>query len=390
MHVFPAAAAIALLCTSVPRAAPGADLDLRGSLRNSLLSWHPALPEGGNAGKASTDDLLNLRQQLRLYSTGLLSLGLDLEILAAAGESAPQLLQNAGGGSVGERLLDLDLTLVERDNFVLQSLLDRAWVDFCTENMQLTAGRQRIAWGTCLVWNPSDIFNPGSPLDFDDLERPGTDALRLQLYTGPVSTFEGTVAPGRRAGETVAALKLGLHRWNTDWRLIAGRRANGALAGFSWAGQLLEGGLRGELLLSIPRRGSFDGDDAACLNGALSADYTFAGGLYLHAEALYNQSGAPGKAGGAWLENALERKLLSAARWNLFAEAVQRLNPLLNGSLGGIFNPGDRSWHLGPSLAWSALENLDITLYSMLFGGRAGSEFGDAGGLHLLRLQWSW
>ena len=35
-----------------------------------------------------------------------------------------------------------------------------------------------------LVWNPNDLFNAFSFVDFDYEERPGSDALRIQKYTG--------------------------------------------------------------------------------------------------------------------------------------------------------------------------------------------------------------
>ncbi|RPI44248.1 MAG: hypothetical protein EHM46_03095, partial [Bacteroidetes bacterium] len=72
--------------------------------------------------------------------------------------------------------------------YVMTTAIDRLWLKFSFRNLEITAGRQRINWGQTLVWNPNDIFNTYSYFEVDYPERPGSDALRFQYYTGNAST----------------------------------------------------------------------------------------------------------------------------------------------------------------------------------------------------------
>ena len=62
--------------------------------------------------------------------------------------------------------------------------------------MGLRIGRQRINWGVNLAWNPNDLFNAYSLIDFDYQERPGSDAIRFQYYMGDLSVLNLQYNPG--------------------------------------------------------------------------------------------------------------------------------------------------------------------------------------------------
>ena len=101
-----------------------------------------------------------------------------------------QMIDEEGG------YFDLGTVLISADGWFLHSAIDRAWVDYTLGKLQVRAGRQRINWGVNLVWNPNDIFNTFSYFDFDYEERPGTDAVRVQYYTGTTSSAELVYKPG--------------------------------------------------------------------------------------------------------------------------------------------------------------------------------------------------
>ncbi|TFH49101.1 MAG: hypothetical protein E4G92_02455, partial [Bacteroidia bacterium] len=69
---------------------------------------------------------------------------------------------------------DLSWNIIDERSFILNTTIDRAWIDFTAGKLQLRAGRQRINWSQSLVWNPNDIFNTYSFFDFDYIERPGS------------------------------------------------------------------------------------------------------------------------------------------------------------------------------------------------------------------------
>ena len=120
------------------------------------------------------------------------------------------------------------------------------------EKLQVTAGRQRIAWGAALVWNPTDLFNPFNILDFDYEEKPGTDAVYFQYYLNALSQLDVAVSPGKRAEEVIYALRYYFNYREFDVNLIGGWQRKSVRLGASWSGQLFDGGFRGEILYTKP------------------------------------------------------------------------------------------------------------------------------------------
>ena len=86
--------------------------------------------------------------------------------------------------------VDLSWNILNEQSFFLNTTIDRLWVDLNYGKFQARIGRQRINWGQTLVWNPNDIFNAYSFFDFDYIERPGSDAVRLQYYPGSSSALK--------------------------------------------------------------------------------------------------------------------------------------------------------------------------------------------------------
>ncbi len=287
---------------------------------------------------------------------------------------------------------NMDILWWQNNYSVGYSEVDRLIMDVNTGKFQFSLGRQRIAWGTSLVWNPTDIFNPLSVLDFDYEERPGVDALRAQYFCSATSKVEVVIKPGKTRESTIIAAKLLLNNWNYDFHFIGGIRANKPFAGFSWAGDILGAGFRGELLSS--KTGNDAGAILLGLNDkwstsiSLSGDYTFPNTFYLHSEVLYNDKGliqdyykAP------MLMNSL--KLLSAARWSIYQEASYELHPLVRGSIFVIFNPDDNSYVFVPSATWSVMENFDLMFIGLLFHGERQTEYGSYGQSFFVRLKYS-
>ncbi|MCB0557706.1 MAG: hypothetical protein KDD09_02100, partial [Phaeodactylibacter sp.] len=92
--------------------------------------------------------------------------------------------------NVNNDYFDLSLVLLDENAWVVQSMIDRLYLEYFKGNWEVRLGRQRINWGISTVWNPNDIFNAFSFTDFDYEERPGSDALRVKYYTGFASSVE--------------------------------------------------------------------------------------------------------------------------------------------------------------------------------------------------------
>ncbi len=384
--------ALIVLILAVPfsgsHAAWNDDVSLSGYFRETPIVWDQSgLMSGGSGSGYTFTNLLHFRQNLKWYASENITMGLELKERGCMGSEAGALMDWISY-SPRPPYFRWTRDFTDEDDIVLQGAIDRLWLELARGPVELTVGRQRIAWGTNLVWNPTDIFNPSSPLDFDNEEKPGTDAARLKVYLGPSSSAELAVAPAREADSTTAAVRIKLNRWQYDWILIVGRRSSQSVAGFSWAGSVAGGGFRGELLYSAPRgAGSITND--GYLTGAVSGDYTFPNTLYLHGSVLYNGRGTTEDAGGLRLIESLMRGDLSPARTSLFGELAIDLDPLWRADISGIFNPDDGSLYAGPSLKWSAVTNLDLTLRALLFTGRGGTEFGDESNMMMLWAKYS-
>ncbi|MFH1011172.1 MAG: hypothetical protein V1784_08060 [bacterium] len=383
---FVLAVAILLVRCSLLDAALWDQISLRGYLRETPILWK-ASPDTMGSQTYRFDNLLHTRQNLRWHPMTTLRMGFELKTRLLIGESAQDMLALTNMATLVEPYFCWSRTFVDEEHIVLTSMIDRAWAKWTRGPLEITLGRQRVAWGTNLVWNPIDLFNPALPLDFDSEEKPGNDAARLEWYLGPNSELDVAFVPQRDPDSSAAAIRLKLNRWEYDWIAIAGRRGPVAVAGFAWAGSIHGGGFRGEALYAMPRQSSMHEPNYLTL--AVSGDYAFRSSLYLHAEVLYKERGTTGNAGRFHLLEAYRRGELTSARWALFGEVARDLSPLVRVSGVAILNPSDGSWYLGPTFTLSVLTNLDFFATALLFGGDAGTEFGDNSEILMGRLKFS-
>ncbi len=276
---------------------------------------------------------------------------------------------------------------------LLYGNVDRAWVSYSRGDFIIAAGRQRINWGTNLVWNPNDWFNAFEYLDFDYEERPGTDALRFIYYPGALSVFELALKAGRSLDRRTYAAMYRLNYLTYDLQFQGGLFGRDAAAGFSWAGSIRGGGFRGEVSTYIPMLesdGSFSQPDSAVAVAAISGDYTFENGFYIHGEALYNGFGGDGPLEPLLLlQQDYSAKDLTPARYLAYGSLAYPFTPLTRGSVSAIVNPGDYSFYLSPSLTWSLSNNVEALLIAQLFYGEEGDVYGSTPNLAGVRVRWS-
>ncbi|MBU0509149.1 hypothetical protein KKH27_09975 [bacterium] len=393
------AAVILLMCVISARAEWRPDYSLRGYVRETPIYWKPP-PYLSDTGERRFDNILHARLNGRLYPASRLRIGAELKTRIFTGESAQEMRQQADISSHLQPYFRLSRTFSESDHAIWTGSVDRLWLQWEPGPLTFTAGRQRVAWGTNWVWNPTDVFNPSSPFDFDNEEKPGADAVRAEWYLGPNSVLDAAFAPQEKADSSVAAARLKVNRWEYDWIVLAGRRGPTTVAGFAWAGHIRGGGFRGEILYTMLRAGSgwrfmfppffsFIEEHKDNLTAAISGDYTFPSSLYLHGEVLYNEHGTTDKAGGVRQVFAFLKGDLTPARLSLFGEVAQDLSPLVRASVAGILNPYDLSWYAGPTVSWSVITNLDVVGAGLIFGGDEYTEFGDAGEMLMARIKWS-
>ena len=284
---------------------------------------------------------------------------------------------------------DMTRLIAKDSSYVAYTNIDRANVQFTKGNLEVRVGRQRINWGINLVWNPNDIFNTFNYYDFDYVERPGCDAVRVQYYTGASSSVEAAFKIGTNDKVTAAAMYR-FNRWNYDFQLMAGVMEDDIVVGGGWTGYIKNAGFTGEA--SYFRDKNNFADTTGIFVFSAGANYTFKNSIFLQCSFLFNSNGTTGQAGwgSSFIVLAdLSPKTFTLARYSLFGQISYPITPLIKGDISTIFNPNDKSFFLGPNVDISLSDNIGLLFMSQIFVGDSGSEFGDYGQLYYLRLKWS-
>ncbi len=266
--------------------------------------------------------------------------------------------------------LDLSKVMFHDDFWIWQNEADRLWIEKRFESVEVRLGRQRINWGQNFVWNPNDLFNAYSYLDFDHEEKPGSDALRVTWHTGSLSQIEFAHKWAANSEKNVSALLWKFNRSRFDFQFLAGTFESEPVFGAGFSGQIGWAGVRGE---------------TTCFEGlwvsALSADYTFSNSFYVHLEALHNEPSEEAvpdtmAQSEVLFSPMISPKRLALARFSAFLELAFDVTPLLRADLSGIVSGSDHSFFWSPSLTYSLETNWDLKIFSQFFQGDSDSEWG--------------
>ena len=271
-------------------------------------------------------------------------------------------------------VVGLSKNIVSGSNYLLNISVDRLWIDYSKNKWQFTLGRQRINWGQCFVWNPNDLFNAYNYLDFDYVEKPGSDALRVQYYTTETNKIELVIKTDSSDKPTVAGLYR-FNRWNYDIQLISGITSDDDFViGVGWAGQLAKGGLRGEVSYFIPEQEIFEGDGT--ISASAGWDYMFKNSLFMQLECLYNGNKQDSTAFNILENNAfrISAKNPFLSDFSYFASVSYPIMPLLNGSLSTILNPHNKVYILIPSLNFNVLQDLDLSFIAQIIAFKSSPD----------------
>jgi hypothetical protein len=291
------------------------------------------------------------------------------------------------------------------NDFMLLSEIDRLSVNLLFNKLEIHIGRQRINWGQTFVWNPNDVFNTYNFFDFDYPERPGSDAIRIQYYTGNTSLADVAVKLDS-AGYFTAGGLFKFTRWNTEFQVLAGYYSNktyGTVPGFSLTTEDVFAGLgfsTGINTVSIRSEATYlysvqeDNDSTNQFLFSTTVDYALSGNLGMMFEFFFvnnvqSTSSVFGLYGGT--QNV---KNLAFAKYNLFAQASYPFTPIISGTLGGMYfyDKDISGFYAGPSLELSLGDNLSLSTIWQIFAFKnpysAGKDWLNIN-FGFLRLKWN-
>lgn len=309
-----------------------------------------------------------------------------------AGKLMAQLPQYASYFKQDDGIVQLSWNLAEKNGWFLNTSIDRLYVDYTLGKWQFKVGRQRINWGIDLVWNPNDLFNAFSYIDFDYEERPGSDAVSLTYYTSESSSLDLAFKTDKN-NKTTAAARYRFNYHDYDIQLIGGKSEADVVLGGGWSGGLGKMSFRGEGSVFIP---AFEGsaNSVTSVSATISTDYTFENSLYVGAAFLFNSMGSTAAMNGISLLSPdlnLSAKQLSLGKYELFGQVSYPLSPIVNVAFATMYNPSDHSAYLGPTATISLLDDLELMLTAQLMLGDTGTEYGAYGNTYACygRLRWS-
>jgi hypothetical protein len=257
--------------------------------------------------------------------------------------------------------IDMSWNILNEQSFFLNTTVDRLWVDFNYGKFQARVGRQRINWGQTLVWNPNDIFNAYSFFDFDYIERPGSDAVRLQYYPGYSSTIEFAVKADYNDNITAAALYR-FNRWGYDIQFLAGYvESEDIMVGAGWSGAFGSVSFRGEASWFQP----YENLEEEMGTGIFTFgfDKTFKNNSLAQLQLMFCNNPVDPASFSEFYYGTLSAKQLAFSKFTAFGQFTYPITSLFNASLSAMWFPDLHGFFAGPALDYSIAENVDLSLY---------------------------
>ncbi len=334
------------------------------------------------------DNLLHNRMNFRWYPTDKITAVVEMRTRVFYGDlikinrGFSEQIESANNG-----FFDASVHWVVQDDFLVNTTMDRLYLQWNEGNFEARLGRQRINWGISTIWNPNDLFNAFAFTDFDYEERPGSDAMLLRYYTGVASSIEVAMNAARSWSNRVLAA---LYKFNTggyDFQLLLGTANRDRVFGGGWAGNIKTAGFKGEFTYFRP--GDTDLEDVSfALTTAF--DYSFSNGLYLSSGYLYNSNGRTSGSLAELFSFELSAKNLYPFKHALVVSGGYPISPLVNANLAVIYSPlSSHPLFLNPTITLSIAQNWDLDIVSQLAYNKTSGSFDNAVTAAFMRIKYS-
>ena len=322
-----------------------------------------------NADDLLNDNLLHNRINLKAYLGNHFEIQAGIRNRAFYGETMKLNPLYAQQIDKDNGIIDMSWNIVNQKAFILNTTIDRLYVNFYKGKFDVKLGRQRINWGISNLWNPNDLFNAYNFLDFDYEERPGTDAVRISYFPNFSSSIEFAYQPEKTLDESIIALMYKFNKWNYDFQILGGNYNTDLALGLGWAGNIKDAGFKGEATYFHNRR-RFS-KSRGVFTGTLGLDYSFKDGYYANVGFLYNSEGVSKYTSGFSLLNLfgqeISAKNLMPTKYTFMGQVSKAFGPAWNVSLVSVYGTGVHLWMVIPTVSYSIKENWDIDMTVQTF-----------------------
>jgi len=290
-----------------------------------------------------------------------------------------------GEDSDARRLMDLTWTLDEGSRHRLLHRFDRLAVRYSHSRWSITAGREAVSWGSGLVFQPLDLFNPFAPTTVDTDYKAGDDLLLLERLADDGSDLQLlAVARRNQDGDFSGTVSSVAAKWHGfvragELELLVAKHYRDQVYGLTVRWPVGGAMLRSDLAATRLDGGSWK------VSGVLNVDYSLVLGgrnLYLFGEYFHNAFGVSElpESPLAYPEPLVARlargELFNLMRDYLAAGVTIEWHPLWNHVTTVIANQNDGSVLLQSQISYQPGDNQQVDVGVVHpFGGR-GDEYG--------------
>lgn len=229
-HHNPIRLALALLPTAWACAAPAPRIMVDGYVKSHSMLFDRPLPEHAPEKDRVWIVSNRLRLNLACGSASRFSAiaSYDLAPRFQDTELADESVSSLAGDTRTYRVADLKPQAYPEapdtaGSFSLHHNLDRLCLLAAFDTLDVTIGRQPIAWGSARVVNPTDVIAPFVFNTLDQEERFGVDAVRVRHPTGDLSELDLGLVLGEDADfrNSAAYVRHKTYVYGTDTSLLA-------------------------------------------------------------------------------------------------------------------------------------------------------------------------
>ena len=351
-----------LFCFQINAQEKNSEFTIKG-----YIKYLPSYLDYDNNSNSEINHLIHNRINLKGYFKEHFSIGFELRSRMVYGDNIN--ISNDTG------IIDLSNFFVDKPKFKLHSMIDRMWFKYQKNKIEISIGRQRVNWGINTIWNSNDLFNAYNFIDFDYIERPGSDVIRF-IYNGDnLSSLEFVYKPNLNNVGVIAALYK-INKISYDFQFFgANYYDQDFVLGGGWAGNIRNAGFKGEVSYFVTKNPIPD-DNSFSLS--TSFDYSFKNGIYILGSYLFNSKGVSNSNIfnlGAINENVLSPKNLMPSKNSYMIQTSKPISPAINSSLTFLYGQGINFLYISPNISYDINSDFDLNFIGQLFYADVNGNF---------------
>jgi hypothetical protein len=312
------------------------------------------------SGPFIVDNLLHNRLNFKGYLNEHLTVAAEFRNRLFTGDIVRSNSDYSNFIGADDGFVDMSWNVADQPSFLINTTIDRLWFEADYNMFQARIGRQRINWGQTLVWNPNDIFNVYSFFDVDYVERPGSDAVRLQFFPSAVSSAELVIKLDNQNNITTAGLYR-FNQWGYDVQFLAGyMNSEDLVMGAGWSGAVGAMSFRGETSWFKGVNSEIPSDDNFLFT--IGLDRTFENNSMAQFQVMYASSPLEPENFLNFYYGSISAKSIAYSEFSAMGQFTWAVTPLMNLGLSAMWLPDLEGYYAGPAFDYSLAENVDFSL----------------------------